>query len=121
MVMTRETWTGRRTGKRVAVQQTGGGGGNRPAPRFAYTEKFYQVFPYYLAIGMTYEQFWEMDCDLVKYYRKAARIRQDLKNQDAMVARNVCLSGSRQFGPHPSCLCEEGCQSLNPILSNPLN
>ena len=32
---------------------------------------------------MTYEQFWEMDCDLVKYYRKAARIRQDLKNQDA--------------------------------------
>lgn len=24
MVMTRETWTGRRTGKRVAVQQTGG-------------------------------------------------------------------------------------------------
>lgn len=61
----------------------GGGGGNRPAPRFAYTEKFYQVFPYYLAIGMTYEQFWEMDCDLVKYYRKAARIRQDLKNQDA--------------------------------------
>ena len=32
---------------------------------------------------MTYEQFWEMDCDLVKYYRKAARIRQDLKNQNA--------------------------------------
>nr|DAM08195.1 MAG TPA: hypothetical protein [Caudoviricetes sp.]DAM74959.1 MAG TPA: hypothetical protein [Caudoviricetes sp.] len=32
---------------------------------------------------MTYEQFWEQDCTLVKYYRKAARIRQDLKNQDA--------------------------------------
>lgn len=32
---------------------------------------------------MTYEQFWEQDCALVKYYRKAARIRQDLKNQDA--------------------------------------
>lgn len=63
--------------------ERGGGGVVRPAPRFAYTEKFYQVFPYYLAIGMTYEQFWEMDCDLVKYYRKAARIRQDLKNQDA--------------------------------------
>ena len=24
---------------------------------------------------MTYEQFWEMDCELVKYYRKAAKIK----------------------------------------------
>lgn len=32
---------------------------------------------------MTYEQFWNQDCDLVKYYRKAAQIKQDLKNQDA--------------------------------------
>ena len=32
---------------------------------------------------MTYEQVWEEDCYLVKYYRKAAQIRQDLKNQEA--------------------------------------
>ena len=32
---------------------------------------------------MTYEQFWEQDCELVRYYRKAARIKQDLKNQEA--------------------------------------
>ena len=32
---------------------------------------------------MTYEQFWEQDCDLVRYYRKAAQIKQDLRNQDA--------------------------------------
>lgn len=32
---------------------------------------------------MTYEQFWEQDCNLVKYYRKAAQIKQDLKNQEA--------------------------------------
>ena len=32
---------------------------------------------------MTYEQFWEGDCELVKFYRRAAQIRQDLKNQDA--------------------------------------
>ena len=61
----------------------GGGGDQRPAALFAYTEKFYEVFPYYIAIGMSYEQFWEQDCDLVKYYRKAAQIRQDLKNQEA--------------------------------------
>lgn len=54
-----------------------------PASRFAYTDKFYEVFPYYLSIGMTYDQFWEQDCELVKYYRKAAKIRQDLNNQNA--------------------------------------
>lgn len=32
---------------------------------------------------MSYEQFWEQDSSLVKHYRKAAQIRQDLKNQDA--------------------------------------
>lgn len=61
----------------------GGGGDQRPAALFAYTEKFYEVFPYYLAIGMSYEQFWEQDCDLVKYYRRAAQIKQDLQNQEA--------------------------------------
>lgn len=32
---------------------------------------------------MTYDQFWNEDCELVKYYQKAAQIKQDLKNQDA--------------------------------------
>lgn len=61
----------------------GGGGERSPIPRFAYTDKFYELFPYYLSIGMTYEQYWEQDCDLVKYYRRSAQIKQDLKNQDA--------------------------------------
>lgn len=32
---------------------------------------------------MTYEQFWEMDCQLVKAYRKAFRIRQEQENRYA--------------------------------------
>lgn len=32
---------------------------------------------------MTYDQFWNEDCELVKYYQKAGQIKQDLKNQDA--------------------------------------
>lgn len=55
----------------------------RPTPLYAYTQKFEEVFPFYLAIGMTYEQFWEQDCELVKFYRKAALIQRDLRNQDA--------------------------------------
>ena len=64
-------------------ENEGGGGRESPAPRFAYTEKFNQVFPYYLSIGMTYEQYWDMDCELVRFYRKAAQIKQDLSNQNA--------------------------------------
>lgn len=41
------------------------------------------MFPYYLAIGMTAEQFWDMDSTLVISYRKAFEIKQDLENQQA--------------------------------------
>ena len=59
-------------------------GGVNIAPNFpTYTAQFNKVFPYYLAIGMTYEQFWEQDCELVIYYRKAAEIKQSLQNQQA--------------------------------------
>ena len=40
------------------------------------------MFPYYLAIGMTYDQFWNQDVELVRFYRKAAKIKLDLRNQD---------------------------------------
>jgi hypothetical protein len=40
------------------------------------------MFPYYLSIGMTPEQYWDGDCTLVKYYRKAEEIRNDKRNQE---------------------------------------
>ena len=57
-------------------------GHNSSPSSFTYTEKFYEVFPYYLAIGMTPEQFWDSDCTLVKYYRKAEEIRNERRNQE---------------------------------------
>ena len=48
----------------------------------SYTTRFYEVFPYYLAIGMTPEQYWDGDPWLAKYYRQADEIRQKRKNQD---------------------------------------
>ena len=47
-----------------------------------YTEQFYEVFPYYLSIGMTYEQFWNDDPSLAKYYRQADEMRVERKNQE---------------------------------------
>lgn len=47
-----------------------------------YTELFEGVFPYYLALGMTYEQFWVDDPSLVKAYRKAEEIRKRRMNEE---------------------------------------
>lgn len=47
-----------------------------------YTEVFEEDFPFYLSIGMTYEQYWDDDPRLTEWYRKAYEIKNDRKNQE---------------------------------------
>lgn len=65
-----------------SLSATEGSEHNSSLPLLTYTEKFYELFPYYLSIGMTYEQYWDGDCTLVKYYRKAEEMRNDKRNQE---------------------------------------
>lgn len=65
-----------------SLPDTGGSERNGSAPSFTYTEKFYELFPYYLAIGMTYDQYWNDDPRLVEYYRKADEIRTERRNEE---------------------------------------
>lgn len=51
-----------------------------------YTEIFEKVFPYYLAIGMSYEQFWCSDPALVIAYRRADEIRKRRMNEELWLA-----------------------------------
>ena len=53
-----------------------------PASPPSYTEIFERQFPFYLSIGMTYDQYWNDDCLLVKYYRKAHELANDRRNQE---------------------------------------
>ena len=48
----------------------------------SYTKTFYEVFPFYLSIGMTPEQYWDGDPMLAHYYRKAEEMRQKRKNEE---------------------------------------
>lgn len=50
------------------------------------TEIFEEVFPYYLAVGMTYEQFWYGSPDLVIPYRRADDIRRRRMNEELWLA-----------------------------------
>ena len=54
-------------------------------PTRKYYEIFYEQFPFYLSIGMTYEQYWEGDSSLVKYYRDAFLLQKDRKNEEIYV------------------------------------
>lgn len=53
------------------------------SPTKTYYEIFCELFPYYLSIGMTEEQYWDKDCCLAKYYREAAMLDSKRHNQRA--------------------------------------
>ena len=59
-----------------------GGEPKGSSPFLTYTEIFREQFPYYLSIGMTYEQYWEGEPSLPKYYRKAEEMRVERRNQE---------------------------------------
>lgn len=66
----------------LPVKDIKGGGSAAPAPLKTYTEQFNEIFPFYLSIGMTAEQFWDKDCMLVKAYRKANELQKKRKNEE---------------------------------------
>ena len=84
-----------------------------PASHFSYTEQFEEQFPYYLSIGMSYDQFWNDDCWLVKSYREAQKLRNKRDNElswlagryvyDAVCAVSPLLHAFAKNGtkPHP--------------------
>ena len=48
-----------------------------------YKEIFERCFPFYLSIGMTYDEYWNGDAMLPKYYREAHKMRQENANHEA--------------------------------------
>ena len=55
----------------------------KPTQTKTNTEVFEECFPFYLAIGMSYAEYWEGDPSLARYYRKAYRLKQDEINNNA--------------------------------------
>lgn len=51
-----------------------------PASPLTFTEQFEAQCPFYLSIGMTYDEYWYGSADRVIYYRKAYKIKQKRNN-----------------------------------------
>ena len=49
----------------------------------SFTEIFEKACPYYMAFGMSYEQFWDGDVEMAKAYYKAYQLKQDHENEMA--------------------------------------
>ena len=54
-----------------------------PTHQKTYTEIFEEAFPFYLAIGMSFAEYWDGDPKLAQYYRKAYQIKQEEINNNA--------------------------------------
>lgn len=46
----------------------------------SYGEIFEQLCPYYMSIGMSYDEFWDGDVEAVKAYRKANELQDKRRN-----------------------------------------
>lgn len=52
-------------------------------PHLSYSDVFENHFPYYLAIGMTVDEYWNGDPSLCKAFRKADEIRRERMNYES--------------------------------------
>lgn len=55
---------------------------NGSASLFSYSKLFREQCIVYMSIGMSYEEFWEKDVDLVKFYREAEQLKQKRRDYD---------------------------------------
>ena len=55
---------------------------NSSTSHFSFTEAFERACPHFMAMGMTYDEFWNSEPDRVKYYREAEEIRQKKRDYD---------------------------------------
>lgn len=45
-------------------------------------ETFKRLYPYYMSIGMSYDEYWNGEPELVKYYREAYLLKGKQRNQE---------------------------------------
>lgn len=89
-----------------------------PASLLSYTKQFEEAFPYYLSIGMTYEQYWEGEADLPIFYRKAEKLRLKRKNEEAWLNGRYVYDALCAVSPLLHAFAKSGTQA-SPYLVEP--
>ena len=84
----------------------------------SYTTKFYEVFPYYLSIGMSPEQYWDGDPTLAKYYRQADEIKRTRRNQELWLQGMYIYEALCDVSPVLNAFAKKGTKP-NPYTGHP--
>lgn len=96
----------------------GSGGVTTTAPLETYTDKFNEFFPQYLALGMTEEQYWDRDCQLVVAYRKAEELRTNKKNHEMWLQGAYIYEALGRISPVLHAFAKKGVKPM-PYLTEP--
>lgn len=96
----------------------GSGGVAATTPLKTYTDKFNEFFPYYLFLGMTEEQYWDRDSQLVVAYRKAEELKTDKKNQEMWLQGAYIYEALSRVSPLLHAFSKKGTKPA-PYLAEP--
>lgn len=66
----------------LSSDDSGGGGETSRPPLLRYSDKFEELCGFYMSIGMTYEEYWDGDNCMTKYYRQMDNLNRERKNYD---------------------------------------
>ena len=96
-----------------------GGGLEQSPPSTSHTKLFEKAFPQYLAMGMSYELFYDVDCCLVLAYRSANRIRMRQKNDELWLQGFYFYEALCAVSPILHAFAEKGTRA-KPYISEPV-
>ncbi len=103
----------------LPVKDIKGGGSSAPTPLKTYTEQFEEICPFYLSIGMTADEFWNQDCMLVKFYRKANELQKKRKNEELWLQGLYVYQAIISTAPMLHAFAKPGTKA-NPYLDKPI-
>lgn len=95
------------------------GSGEVSDTSLSYTEVFQSAFPFYLSIGMTYEQFWEGQPSLTVDYRKANELKQKRQNLEAWLQGFYVYNAIGAFAEILPAFPKKGAK-IQPYMEEPL-
>lgn len=96
-----------------------GSGSPALAPLKTYTKRFEEVFPFYLSIGMTADEFWNQDSTLVKFYRRADELRKKRKNEELWLQGLYVYQAIMRAAPILHAFAKPGTKAY-PYLDKPI-
>ena len=93
--------------------------GNEGLTFQSYNDIFTQLCPYYMSIGMSYDEFWNGDVSMVKAYRKANELRDKRRNFELWLQGNYFYEALCDASPLFRFSMKKGVVKPEPYVKEP--